>query len=93
MITPGNLIFWILGWVIGSAIFAIPASIASKLLKANLSGFGWAFIATLLMFIYSAALDYFVDNLYFAIPLMLLGSILIYFLLNLAKYSDICGWL
>jgi hypothetical protein len=75
MIEPANLI---LAWVIGSAIFAIPASITSKLVKTKLSGFGWAFIATLLSFIYSVGLGYFVENLYFAIPLMLVGSILIY---------------
>jgi hypothetical protein len=68
------LIIW---WIIGSAILAVPVYIAAKIVKVNLDGYGWAFIATLLVSIVQTAVANFVPEAIFGLPIAILASILI----------------
>src|SRR6266436_2843358 len=68
------LIIW---WVIGSAILAVPVYIAAKIVKVNLDGYSWAFIATLLVSIVQTAVAKLVPEVIFGLPIAILASILI----------------
>lgn len=66
------------GVLIVSAILAVPVNISAKLLKTNLNGFGFAFIASLLVVALQAALGFFVPTPWIGLPLSIVGSIFIF---------------
>jgi hypothetical protein len=78
MTDPGKLFSEIETILIFTAILAVPVSIGSKLVVAKLSGYGWAFIATLAAVGLHAATSLFIPNGLAGLSVAAAGSIFIY---------------
>ncbi len=72
------MISTIIALLIGSVILALPVYIAAKIVKVNLSGYGWAFIATFLVLIVQTLSGLYISVAIFGLPIAILTSILIF---------------
>src|ERR1035441_4596964 len=67
----------IIAWLVSTAILAIPVYIAAKIVKVNLNGYGWAFIATFLVLIVQTVAGTFISVAIFGLPIAIFSSILV----------------
>jgi hypothetical protein len=68
----------IMAWLVGTAILALPVSLAAKITKVRLDGYGWAFIATLLVLIVQTVIGVFISSAIIGLPIAIISSVAIF---------------